>query len=271
MNKLNLFFPQWQGSGLTDELYYGALSLKEYVEIEKSIYFTEILTSTDPILKVEKDILGFREIESQLFKAHDVINQKQPKKIFTIGGGCGVEIPIVSYLSSIYKNMDILWFDAHGDLNCPKDSPSKHFHGMPLRFLLDSIEGNSISKKFNKINSKDVNLIGVRDLDKAEEDYIEERGIRVFNTSNLKKLIKSCRGENEYVYIHIDLDVIDPESYKNVKCPTKNGLKIAEVVDIIKSVNRNKKIVGLSILENTEVNYCGIKSINNIINLGVEF
>ena len=77
--------------------------------------------------------------------------KKKPDKILTVGGGCGIEIPIVSYFSEKYKNLDVLWFDAHGDLNTPESSPSKYFHGMPLRFLLEEIRNNDISSKFNKI------------------------------------------------------------------------------------------------------------------------
>ena len=180
----------------------------------------------------------------------------------------GLTLPIVSYFSEKYKNLDVLWFDAHGDLNTPESSPSKYFHGMPLRFLLEEIRNNDISSKFNKINPQDVVLIGVRDLDKPEEDFIFKENIKIKNDSKISELLNK---QNEYVYIHIDLDVLDPAIYRNVKCPSKNGLKVEEVVKIIKEVNNEKKVIGISLLENTETNIKKIEIIDEIIKLGIEF
>lgn len=266
--KLNLFVPQWQGSGFTNELYYGAQALKGEVE-GKGLELREVPISLNPDLTIYNGILGYSEIRKQLNSIHEIINENSPEKIFSIGGGCGIEIPIVSYLSEKYENMDIIWFDAHGDLNTPESSPSGHFHGMPLRFLLDDIKGNPISEFFNKIKSKDLQMVGVRDLDQPEKDYIEENSIKTFNDINSDSLLDSCNIDNKNVYIHIDLDVIDPVIYKNVKCPTKNGLGIDKLTDMLETLKTEKNIVGMSILENTEQDRDKIKVLDGIINIGI--
>lgn len=266
LEKLNLFTPQWQGSGLTKELYYGALSLKEYIE-NTGVSFNTIPVSMDTDLEVEFDILGYRVIVDQLKKVAEEIKKKDPSKIFTIGGGCGVEIPVVSYLSKKYSDLDVLWFDAHGDLNSPKSSPSKHFHGMPLRFLLDDIGIRDISALSARINSDRLTLFGVRDLDRPEKDFIKKKSIRVLNSSKKDELLNSIKGNN--VYLHIDLDVLDPNDYKNVKCPTKNGIKIKDLSDLIKTIYKDKNIVGMSILENTERKRDKLKLLDELINIGL--
>ncbi len=208
------------------------------------------------------------QLKNQLNKISQKLHEEKPDKILTVGGGCGIEIPIVSYFSDKYKTLDVLWFDAHGDLNTPESSPSKNIHGMSLRFLLEEIPNNDISYKFNKINPQDVVLIGTRDLDKPEEEFIIKENIKIKNNLNISELLNN---KNEYVYIHIDLDVLDPAIYKNVKCPSKNGLKIEEVIEIIKEVKNQKKIIGISLLENTETDIKKIELIDEIIQLGIEF
>ena len=56
--------------------------------------------------------------------------------------------------------------------------------------------------------------------------------------------VDACRGDKhvfdsicgERLYIHIDLDVLDPGQYGNIKCPVKAGISIEELVAIIKDL-----------------------------------
>lgn len=258
MNTINLFAPQWQGSGISAELYHGAGILKEYFE-KNSRQFHEIEISLDTPLKVDHNILAYKTIIKQLKSISTLLHNDLPDQVFTVGGGCGIEIPIVSYLSSRYKDMDIIWFDAHGDLNTPESSPSKYFHGMPLRFLVEDIPGNDISSNYNRIACKDVILVGSRDLDKAEEEFIHENHLKLMKpgysdadpVDEFKKLQFSS---NRNAYLHIDLDVLDPGEYKNVKCPSNKGYSVNDLARIIRNIRENRNIVGMSLLENTEDN-----------------
>jgi arginase len=258
MNTINLFVPQWQGSGISAELYNGAGILKEYFE-KNFRQFCEIDISLDTPLQTDHNILAYRTIIKQLKSISTVLQNNSPDVVFTVGGGCGIEIPIVSYLSSRYEDMDIIWFDAHGDLNTPESSPSKYFHGMPLRFLLEDIPGNDISSCYNRIACKDVILVGSRDLDKAEEEFINENHLKLMKPGSsdadpVDEFKKLQISSNRHVYLHIDLDVLDPGEYKNVKCPSSNGYSVKNIARIIRTIRENRNIVGMSLLENTEEN-----------------
>src|SRR6187431_364480 len=52
----------------------------------------------------------------------------------TIGGDCGVELAAISHIGD--RDVAVVWFDAHPDLNTPESSPSSAFTGMVLRTLL---------------------------------------------------------------------------------------------------------------------------------------
>ena len=56
------------------------------------------------------------------------------------------------------------------------------------------------------------------------------------------------RGTSKVV-VHFDLDVLDPSELIMAVGVVENGLKIAEVVNLINAINTNYDLVGLSIAE----------------------
>lgn len=271
MSHLNLLFPQWQGSGRTKELYYGALSIKEAFCLDSN--FKEIEINDNDNIMVENDILGHKEIMEQLNDATQLVNTIAPSTIFTIGGGCDVEIAPVSYLNKKYDgNLSIIWFDAHGDLNTPTSSQSKKFHGMPLRTLLGEGNQNLIQQCFSKISASQLILIGVRDLDISEEVYINENKIVTLpvdciEESTITELINRNKFDN--VYIHIDLDVLEPKIFPSVMCPTPKGIDFDRLLNILDYINNNYNIVGLSLLEYSPIKGDNINKLKYIVDLGV--
>lgn len=271
MIHLNLLFPQWQGSGRTRDLYYGALKIKEaYLS---DIKFEEIKICENDSLIIDNDILGYKEIVEQLKDATELINGIKPDTIFTIGGGCDVEVAPVSYLNKKYNgNLAVIWFDSHGDLNTPSSSPSKKFHGMPLRTLLGDGNQHIVGKCFSQINPSQLILIGTRDLDFPEEDYVKENNITTFPVELIQKdaildAIKKIGFDN--VYIHIDLDVLEPTIFPSVTCPTPNGIDFKKLNDTLVHIKNNYNIVGLSLLEYSPKKGDSIDKLKSIIDLGI--
>lgn len=268
---MNLFIPQWQDSGTTRELYEGALALKKYIEAMGAKFDGPDISLSDD-LEIENNISGYKSIIKQLDEISGLLHCSAPERVFTVGGGCGIEVPIVSYLAELYPDMDVIWFDAHGDLNTPLSSPSGYFHGMPLRFLLQDIPGNDISSKYKRIGCEEVVLIGARDLDPPEMDFIQENRIKTAGLNlaeSPEAVLEQLNDKNRSVYIHIDLDVLDPGIYRNVKCPVKDGFTVAAVTKIVEAVESVKTVVGLSILENTETNTGALSVIDTLIEIGL--
>ncbi|NEQ47207.1 MAG: hypothetical protein F6K00_28170 [Leptolyngbya sp. SIOISBB] len=51
------------------------------------------------------------------------------------------------------------------------------------------------------------------------------------------------------MYIHLDLDVIDPNDFPYVTCPTHNGIRIEKLQDLIDLLSKDFDVVGCSVLE----------------------
>lgn len=250
---LNLFFPQWQGSARF-ELYEGAKLL--YESLRDRISFTQIPVSLTYSLVSDKDILGYSQILSQLLDACRVLQAYDPDRILTIGGDCGVEIAPVSFLNQKYdQTLTVLWLDAHGDLNTPSSSPSSHFHGMPLRVLLGEGTTDIVNQAFSTLRPEQVFLIGAREFDLPERSFIEQKTLSIFsaeriNNGDSDQLFSMLdKAGCDKLYIHLDLDVIEPEEFPYVACPTSGGIQTDRLKDLLVSLRSNFDIVGCSVLE----------------------
>ncbi|HZG14868.1 MAG TPA: arginase family protein [Candidatus Bathyarchaeia archaeon] len=274
MNSLTLFFPQWQGSGRTPELYEGAQYIKDILLKEHPI--TGVDVPTDEELDVEHHILGYTQILNQLKQSVALLNEKKPNKIFSIGGDCGIELSPISYLNKVYAgDLAVLWFDAHGDLNSPSSSPSKHFHGMPLRTLLGDGEPQLIAQCFSCLTVPQVILAGVRELDLPEEHFIKESGLQVITVDQLREsrreIIQQIQAKDyRHIYIHLDLDVLDPEEFAETKCPVTNGIRFSELLQLLNELHDTFQVVGYSLVEYAPKNPQNLRILKQLVDYGLK-
>lgn len=167
----------------------------------------------------------------------------------TIGGDCGVELASVAHVSESGETA-VLWFDAHPDLNTPESSPSAAFTGMVLRTLLGDGEPSLVPA--TPIPAGRVLLIGTRALDDPESDYVAEAGIRAFAPENAtaESVIAAIEASGATsVYIHIDLDVLDPAEFGGIGYPEPFGMATTALTTLIKAVKARFPLVGAGITE----------------------
>jgi len=251
-NRLCVSAPQWQDSGLSSELYRGALALREYAAKNLGVETVNLDVDKENIPVLKDRILGFDILKDQLSTLRSLLAERSPDTLFTLGGGCGLEVPILDYFAEREQNLRLFWFDAHGDLNSPETSLSAHFHGMPLRFITER-QDSEVFTSTHLVPCNNVSLIGARDLDPPEEEYIHQQNIcHIPVGPRLLTDLQSRLVLGGAAYIHVDLDAIDPEEYRNVKCPAARGLRILELTTAISFIRSRMRVVGVSILENTE-------------------
>lgn len=266
---LNLLFPQWQGSGITNEIYNGAMLIHE--RLQDRAKFARVPIATDRTLELNQGILGYSQILQQLSKAKEIILAYNRDRLFVIGGDCSIDLAPISFLNQKYNgDLAVVWLDAHGDLNTPATSPSHHFHGMPLRLLLG--EGNSeILQLSGSVLSCDrVFLVGARDFDPPEKNYLQLNNISLFTPETLEyscqNLIEAIANSScQNLHIHCDLDVIDPQEFPFVKCPAANGFSIKFLTQLLQQLQTRFNLVGLSITEFAPLKGQGLEKIDRLI------
>jgi very-short-patch-repair endonuclease len=164
----------------------------------------------------------------------------------TVGGDCGVELaPVEAALERHGDGLVVVWFDAHGDLNTPESSASGAFHGMVLRTLLG--EGPADLKPRRTLRPAQVVLAGVRALDPAEKDYIADNAIPVASLEELPAAVAAAGARA--VYLHIDLDVLDPSTFSSVGSPAPGGVTPGQLAAAIRALTERFPLAGLGITE----------------------
>ena len=183
-------------------------------------------------------------------------NLNYPK--INIGGDHSMSISTVSDSLNKNKNVKILWFDAHPDINNEENSNTKNLHGMPLAYL-SNIDYN---EKFYYINNKlDLNnlmYIGIRSIDSFERKIIENKNIKYIDSYNFNNNYnKSLKKINDFigkdqVHISFDVDCIDPINMHSTGTKSKNGLDVKNLIKVMNFLIKNKKILNIDL---TELNF----------------
>jgi arginase len=269
---LNLIFPQWQGGGKDLETYDGAMELKRnYLE---GTEFCEVEVSRSPMGKTKNNIIDYDRILEQLKDARMIIDREQPDTIFTIGGGCDADIPSITYANAKTKgDMTLVYLDAHGDIHTPESSETKRFYGMPVRVAMGEGDEAIVNLNYSNLNKSQLVMLGVRDLDKAEKIYIPSRDISIFGVSDVEQnieavadIIRSKGSRN--LYVHIDLDVLDPDEFPYTPLPVPEGMEIRTLMELLKVLDEEFCIKGMGLFEYKPSGIKRIELIEYIISIG---
>ncbi|KXU21199.1 arginase [Clavibacter nebraskensis] len=171
--------------------------------------------------------------------------------VVTVGGDCGVEIASIGHAAAAHPGLAVVWLDAHADLNSPASSPSGAFHGMVLRAVIgEGVDGLDLAA--GTVTPDRVVLAGVRALDDTESDLVESRGIALLGADAVgpEALVAAVAATGaERVYIHVDLDVLDPGAMSGVGYPEPFGLDVQVVTESIKALRRSFELAGAGITE----------------------
>lgn len=156
-----------------------------------------------------------------------------------LGGDHSIAIGTIAGVAAHYKNLGLLWIDAHADINTDETTSSGNIHGMPLAASLGL--GNSLLANINgfapKVKPENVVIIGARSLDPGEKKLVKELGIKVFSMHEIDRMgmarvmdaaILFLRERTNTVHLSFDLDVIDPLEAPGVCVPVKGGVTFRE-------------------------------------------
>lgn len=165
-----------------------------------------------------------------------------------IGGDCGVELAAIGHVGA--RDVAVIWFDAHPDLNTAESSPSSAFTGMVLRTLLG--EGPAALLPSSPLTPERVILVGARSFDPGEDAYLAANRVHSVSADSVDAatLIAAVEATGAAsVYLHIDLDVLDPADLAGLAAPEPFGVRAAALVDAIRGLLARFPLAGAGITE----------------------
>jgi arginase len=171
-----------------------------------------------------------------------------------VGGDCLVALGAVSGLLDPL-NTAVAWIDAHGDFNTPEITVSGYLGGMPLACLVGRGLGQlrEQCKLTTPVPEGNVALIGARDLDAAEEQLLLESSVTLVrepelerDTATLDRALQVL-GSLPQLYLHVDIDVLDPAEAPGVDYPAAGGMSVAALTQIVERTVGLGNIAALSL------------------------
>jgi len=238
--------PQWQGSGSSRamRLVDGAEAIKGDLPSGSTLTVEVPLEAGDTQGTTVHRLTSIATVRDRLAA---VLAEVHGPAI-TVGGDCGVELAAIGRIAA--DDVAVIWLDAHPDLNAVETSPSGSFHGMVLRTLLG--DGPPQLAPAHPLAASRLVLAGCRAFDPAEDDYIAAHALTCIEAADVsgEALIAAVEETGaSSVYLHIDLDVLDPEDLAGVGYPEPFGVRANTLVDAVKSVLARYPLAGAGITE----------------------
>lgn len=181
-----------------------------------------------------------------------------------IGGDHSIAMGTVSGLSAYLRENDqqagLLWFDAHGDMNLPESSPSGNIHGMPLAHLLGYGDSrlSTILDAHPAVAPENVALIGIRDIDPVERQFIHDSGITAFTMHDIDRLgmREVSRRALEVVnlgtagfHVSFDLDGCDPAVIPGTGTTVAGGVNFREAHFLLEECASDGRLISMEMVE----------------------
>lgn len=150
----------------------------------------------------------------------------------------------------------LVFIDAHGDFNTPETTLSGMLGGMPVAIAA----GMGLTRMRLKsgldpaLSPSHIVEAGVRDTDPLEQDLLDRSGIQQLSvkdirdrSDNLHREMKRLSATTDVIYIHVDMDVLDPREVPGHPLTVAGGPTSLELAAALTEMFQYEKAAALGI------------------------
>ncbi len=139
-------------------------------------------------------------------------------KLLSIGGDHSVSFPIIEAHAEKYSGLNILHFDAHGDLYENFDG-NPYSHASPFARLMET-------GKIASLTQVGLRTLNTHQIEQAKKYGVTQIEMRDLSDSFLNEL-------SDPLYISLDIDVLDPAFAPGVSHHEPGGLSTRQLIDFL--------------------------------------
>ena len=167
-----------------------------------------------------------------------------------LAGNCSTA---VGTLAGCPPDTAVVWFDAHADLNTAETTTTGMLDGLALSMVLGrALRALTASvDSFEPLAIDRVTLVGARDLDPAEQELLSAGTIGHVAAdaegTEVETRLRTMGSPPPPVYVHLDLDVIDPAHARANQYAAPGGLTPASLQRTLGAIVSTAPLYALAI------------------------
>jgi arginase len=150
----------------------------------------------------------------------------------------------------------LVFIDAHGDFNTPETTLSGMLGGMPVAISA----GLGLTRLRLKsgldpaLPERHIVIAGARDLDPLGQDLLDRSAVERLTVDDIKTgsaaidaQMKRLEGLSDVIYVHVDIDVLDPPEVRGHPLTVPGGPTSAELAAALTTMFRHDKAAAFGV------------------------
>lgn len=233
---LALAYPQWQGSGRSENILRGALATAEIC----ARFAPRADVPQSAAVGNGAGVNRLAPILEQFHAAQAILATRTPRTLLTAGGDCAVDIAVIDHLVGVHPDLTVVWVDSHFDANTPATTPSGNLHGMPVAAIMGETAPELARALRHPLAPDNFRYVWANVSDEGDRQFQAAKNLRWLGTD------ETLPGP---IHIHFDLDVLSPQDFPYLAYREPNGMPLADAFALLKRLARDSDVVGLTITE----------------------
>lgn len=213
-------------------------------------HLEERLAAFEPGLPVEGEVTvdlprgGPWQRMAVLYEQVAAAVQGQAEPPLVVSGDCTTSLGVLAGLQRRGQDVGIVWFDAHADFHTEHSTTSGYLGGMPLA-LAAGVGTLTVpdALRLRPVSEARIVLVDARDTDPGEHDLLARSAV-VRRTVNDLSPADLPSGP---LYLHIDIDVADPQDVPGLLYPTPGGPDLDELAGALRLVARSGRVAAVGL------------------------
>jgi arginase len=165
---------------------------------------------------------------------------------------------VAAHAARLGRPLFLLWLDAHSDFHTLQSTESGNLHGVSVAYLAGLDGFTMFPPMANPIPSKNICMIGLRSVDPAERDALEdtdchlvdmraidENGIRL----PLAEFLARVDAAGGHLHVSFDVDFLDPSIAPAVGTTSPGGTTFREAHLVMEMLYDSGLVTSLDLVE----------------------
>jgi arginase len=249
-------------------------------ELGATVRVTEIALTREQ----EPEYGGWKRLGFALGHLGRAVAQNERDGYFSVGllGTCPSMPGMVAGLQRSGPTLEplrigLLWLDAHPDFNTPETTRSGSLGGMPVAVATGRcLSGMRLDAGLDPpLSDRHVVMGGVRLTDPLEQHLLDQSAIEQLSVDDLRTLSPAVTAQldrlsrlTDKIYVHIDMDVLDPREVMGHQNKVPNGPSSEELARLFEMIFRTypkARAIGFATIPARDEGGLSIAAVNRMI------